>query len=269
MMERRFLLTGLLFLATISIPPAVGSTLQEKQQRKGQEAQRAEESEDYYDRWLKETVVYIISAEEKSVFESLTTPEEKEQFIEQFWYRRDPDPRTPENEFKTEHYRRIAYANERFGSGDPGWQTDRGRIYILHGQPDSIESRPSGGTYMRTIEEGGGTTAVYPYEKWRYRHIEGVGEDVEIEFVDPTYTGEFRIAVSPWEKDAFLHSPGGATLAEQTGLATKADREAFTPAAGGAGSNPQTMFRRLRDTPFARYEKVAKVGGPSRSSSRT
>lgn len=235
---------------------------QDNQSRKQQtEAQRAEEAEDYYDRWLKETVIYIITDEERSVFEKLTTPEEKENFIEQFWLRRDPDPRTPENEFKAEHYRRIAYANEHFPSADPGWRTDRGRVYIIHGPPDSIESRPTGGTYMRPIEEGGGVTGVYPYEKWRYRHIEGMGDDIEVEFVDPTFTGEFRLAVYPWEKDAFLHSPGGATLAKQTGIATKADREAFMPAAGGGGNNPQTMFRRLADTPFARYERVARIQG--------
>ncbi len=123
---------------------------------------RQEEIENYYKKWLEEDVLYIISDEERAVFNELTTDEEKEQFIEQFWFRRDPDARTSENEFKAEHYRRIAYANEKFTSGDRGWMTDRGRTYIIHGPPAQIESRPTGGLYMRPIEEGGGQTSVYP-----------------------------------------------------------------------------------------------------------
>ncbi|GAB4234627.1 MAG: hypothetical protein Kow00109_07660 [Acidobacteriota bacterium] len=241
--------------AALSATPAAAA---QEAQRKAQ----AEEEEDYFEKWLKEDVVYIITDEERAVFESLSTPEEKEQFIEQFWFRRDPDPTTPVNEFKEEHYRRIAYANEHFTSGDPGWRTDRGRIYIIHGPPDNIETRPMGGTYVRKIQEGGGVTSVYPYEKWTYRHIEGIGDNVELEFVDPTGTGEYKLAVNSWEKDALLQFPGaGRTLAEQTGLSTRANRPELIPAAGGAGYNPQEWYRSLTDTPFARYEKVAKVGG--------
>src|SRR5437867_12544993 len=147
---------------------------------------QGENSQYYFRKWVKEDVVYIITDEEKAVFQKLSTPEEKEKFIEEFWARRDPDPRTPSNEFREEHYRRIAYANEHFTSGDPGWMTDRGRIYIIHGPPDAMESRPTGGAYIMPIEEGGGNTAVHPYEKWRYRYIEGLGSDIELEFVDET-----------------------------------------------------------------------------------
>ena len=230
----------------------------------GAPQQMPEEEQDYFEKWLKEDVRYIITDEEKAVFQSLSTPEEKEQFIEQFWFRRDPDPTTPVNEFKEEHYRRIAYANEHFTSGDLGWRTDRGRIYILHGPPDNIETRPTGGVYVRKIQEGGGITSTYPYEKWTYRHLEGIGENVELEFVDSTETGQYKLAVFDWEKDALIQFPGeggGPTLAEQTGLSTKAYRPAFIPAAGGAGYNPQEWYRSLTDTPFARYEKIAKVGG--------
>src|SRR5713101_8643081 len=138
-----------------------------------------------YKKWLQEEVPYIISDEERAAFLQLQTNEEREQFIEAFWQRRDPTPDTVENEFKEEHYRRIAYANERFASGIPGWKTDRGRIYIIWGPADEIESHPSGGSYERPPEEGGGTTSTFPFEKWRYRYIEGIGTDIIIEFVDP------------------------------------------------------------------------------------
>ncbi len=222
---------------------------------------RQEETENYYKKWLKEDVLYIISDEERAVFNELTTDEEKEQFIEQFWFRRDPDARTSENEFKAEHYRRIAYANEKFTSGDRGWMTDRGRTYIIHGPPAQIESRPTGGLYMRPIEEGGGQTSVYPYEKWRYLYIEGIGENVELEFVDKSDSGKYELAVFYWEKDSATMSAGaGRTLVEELGMSTRADRPGLVPATGGAGYGVQNQFRRVDDNPFARYQLVAKVG---------
>lgn len=228
-----------------------------------QQNPKPEDEKDYFKRWLKQDVIYIITPEESAVFEKLTTTEEKEKFIEQFWQRRDPDPRTSLNEFKEEHYRRIIYANEKFASGDPGWRTDRGKVYIIHGEPDSIESRPSGGFYQRQMREGGGTTSTYPFETWRYKYIEGLGSDVILEFVDSTFTGKYQLAVFPWEKDALMQMPGaGKTLAEQTGLATRADRPGLMPAAGGHGVNPNLMYSRVSDTPFARYEMTAKAQAP-------
>src|SRR5579885_1903276 len=167
----------------------VAKPLTEKQRRKREEKLR-KELETPYRKWLNEDVAYIITDEERAAFKKLQTDEEREQFIEQFWLRRDPTPDTVENEFKEEHYRRIAYANEHYASGIPGWKTDRGRIYITFGPPDEIESHPSGGTYERPPEEGGGTTSTYPFEDWRYRYIEGIGTNIIIEFVDPTMTGE-------------------------------------------------------------------------------
>src|SRR5437868_1976678 len=176
-------------------------------------------------KWLDEDVAYVITDEEKAAFKRLTTDEEREQFIEQFWLRRDPSPDSVENEFKEEHYERIAYANERFSSGKPGWKTDRGRIYIIHGKPDETESHPSGGTYDRPFEEGGGTTSTYPFEIWRYRYIEGIGNEVLLEFVDPSMSGEYRMTIDPSEKDALLHVPGaGLTLNEQLYGTDKAER---------------------------------------------
>ena len=169
-------------------------------QRKKQEDKLRRELETPYRKWLNEDVAYIITDEERAAFKRLQTDEEREQFIESFWMRRDPTPDTMENEFKEEHYRRIAYANEHYASGIPGWKTDRGRIYITFGPADEIESHPSGGTYERPPEEGGGTTSTFPFEQWRYRYIEDVGSDIIIEFVDPTMSGEYLPVPRPRKK---------------------------------------------------------------------
>jgi GWxTD domain-containing protein len=155
-----------------------------------------------YRKWLNQDVAYIIADAERAVFKSLQSDAEREHFIEQFWLRRDPTPGTPENEFKEEHYRRIAYADDHFAAAIAGWKTDRGRIYITYGPPDEKESHPSGGTYAKPASEGGGTITAVPFEQWLYRHIEGVGENIMIEFVDPNRNGEFRMTMDPNEKDA-------------------------------------------------------------------
>ncbi len=198
---------------------AQNNNAKEKQRRALAEEMRS------YEKWITDDVGDIITDEERTAWKRLSTAEERDQFIEQFWVRRDPTPDTSENEYKEEHYRRIAYANEHFASGIPGWKTDRGRIYIMHGPPDEIESHPSGGSYERPPEEGGGHTTVYPFEKWRYRYVEGTGQDVVIEFVDRTMTGEYRLTSDPSEKDALLYVPNaGLTLLEQMGRASKTDR---------------------------------------------
>ncbi len=214
----------------------------------------------YYNKWLNEDVIYIISPEEKSVFKELKTDEEKEKFIEQFWERRNPEQRG-DNSFKEEHYRRVAYANEHFASGVPGWKTDRGRVYIMYGKPDEIDSHPSGGSYQREIYEGGGETSTFPFERWRYRHIDGIGDDVEIEFVDKTMSGEYRIAMDPDEKDALLMVPNaGLTLNEQMGLSKKEDRPYFNPSA--ANDPSYNGFMRAKDMPFARMEQYFALQRP-------
>jgi GWxTD domain-containing protein len=201
-------------------------------------------------------VAYIITDEERKAFKKLATDEEREQYIEAFWRRRDPDPDTDENEYKEEYFERIAYANEHFASGIPGWKTDRGRIYIMFGKPDEKESHPAGGSYQRESYEGGGSTSTYPFEKWFYRYIEGVGSGVEIEFVDPTGSGEYRIARSPDEKDALLNIPGaGLTLAEELGMSNKADRVT------GLGNNGQNYMRE-QDNPFTRLQLLADLNRP-------
>lgn len=218
------------------------------------------ELEGPYKTWLNEDVVYIISPEERKAFLQLETNEEREQFIEAFWLRRSSNPDLPDNDFKEEHYRRIAYANEHFASGIPGWKTDRGRIYIIWGKPDEIESHPTGGTYDRPMEEGGGSTTTYPWERWRYRYLEGIQENVELEFVDPSGSGEYHLTMDPSEKDALLHVPGaGLSLLESMGMASKADR--FTRSDGtnlpvALGGTPESLNE------FTRLELYAKVQRP-------
>ena len=197
---------------------------QSAKDRKQQARKLAKESAPFTT-WLTEEVVYIITKEEHDAFLHLTTNEEREQFIEEFWRRRNPDPDSPDNAAREEHYRRIAYANERFSSGIPGWKTDRGRTYILWGPPDEIESHPAGGTYDRPPEQGGGTTTTYPWELWRYRQLEDIGENIEIEFVDPSGSGEYHQTMDPGEKDALAKVPGaGLSTCEQLGLCSKAQR---------------------------------------------
>ena len=213
-----------------------------------------------YKQWLNEDVVYIISPAERQSFLQLETNEEREQFIEQFWLRRSSNPDLPENDFKEEHYRRIAYANEHFASGIPGWKTDRGRMYIMWGPADEVDSHPTGGTYDRPMNEGGGSTTTYPWETWRWRYLEGIGENIELEFVDPSGSGEYHLTMDPGEKDALLHVPGaGLSQLESMGMASKADR--FTRSDGmttptSLGGTPESMNE------FSRLELYAKVNKP-------
>jgi GWxTD domain-containing protein len=167
-----------------------------------QVAQADEQVTSYY-KWLREDVVYIITDREKAAFQGLTSDPEREKFIEQFWERRDPTPGTVENEMKEEHYRRIALVNSRYASqaGMEGWRTDRGRIYITFGPPDELESHPAGGKYQRPAAEGSGEVSTYPFEEWRYRHIDGVGENVIVEFVDKDRTGEYPMTKDPHGKE--------------------------------------------------------------------
>ncbi len=260
MLHRRI---GRLALALLALTFAAPSDLaQKKNKDSGQDPSEKPrnvkpELKKAYKDWLDKDVAYIITEEERKAFKKLETDDERERFIEEFWRRRDPDPDTDENEFREEYYERIAYANEHYASGIPGWKTDRGRIYITWGKPDEIESHPSGGAYNRESYEGGGSTSTYPFERWFYRYLPGVGSGIEIEFVDPTGSGEYRIARNPDEKDALLHVPGaGLTLAEEMGLSGKGDRVANL---GGIGSQNYT---REQDSPFNRLQVLADLSRP-------
>ncbi len=212
-----------------------------------------------YKTWLDQDVSYIISDEERKAFKSLSNDEEREAFIENFWRRRNPNPDSPENEFRDEHYRRIQYANDHFAAGKPGWKTDRGHIYIAFGKPDSIESHPSGGSYQRPMDEGGGETSTFPFETWHYRYLEGVGDNIDIEFVDTCMCGDYHFTIDRSEKDALLHVPGaGLTQWEQMGQAKKADR--FNGGLERLGTGPLSSSNGAKE--FDRIELAAKLFAP-------
>src|SRR5208337_3890352 len=251
-------LGGLASPALKAAPQENDSKLSKAEKRRQKAIQK--EMQSPYKKWLEEEVPYIITSEERSAFKKLSTDDEREQFIEQFWERRNPNRGSPENEFKEEYYRRIAYANEHFASGIQGWRTDRGRIYIMYGPADEVDSHPSGGSYLRPQEEGGGETATYPFEQWRYRYIDGIGTNIILEFVDPTMTGEFHLTMDPGEKDALLHVPNaGLTDMEAKGMASKTNR--FTRTDGmtigqAMGGTPESMNE------FTRLDLYAKIWSP-------
>ena len=225
------------------------------------EAQKAvrQELKGAYKTWLNQDVAYIISDEERKAFKNLSNDEERDAFIEQFWLRRNPNPDSPENEFREEHYRRIAYANEHFAAGKPGWKTDRGHIYISFGKPDSIDAHPSGGSYQRPMDEGGGETSTFPFEIWHYRYLEGIGENIDLEFVDTCQCGDYHFTIDRGEKDALMHVPGaGQTQWEEMGMAKKADR--FKGGFENLGTGPLSSSQQSKE--FDRIELSAKLFAP-------
>ena len=252
--------TGSAQPAAAQTPPDAADPLKrpanEKQRKKNERALKQELSRPYK-KWLDEDVVWIITDEERAAFKQLSNDEERDNFIEAFWQRRDPTPDTEENEYKEEHYQRIAYANEHFAAGVPGWKTDRGRIYIVYGKADEIDSHPSGGSYERPMEEGGGETSTFPFEDWRYRYIEGIGQEVIIEFVDTCMCGEYHMTLDRSEKDALLMTPNaGLTLYEQMGMANKSQR--FTGnGLERLGMGPDTSTQQTKE--FDRLEQFAKL----------
>jgi GWxTD domain-containing protein len=241
--------------------PSTQQSDQKQDTKKKSDKQVLKELATPYKKWLSDDVAYIITDAERKAFLQLQTNEEREQFIEEFWQRRNPDPDSVDNPVKEEHYRRIAYANEHFASGIPGWRTDRGRIYIMYGKPDTLESHTQGENYQRPMDQGGGETKTYAFEDWTYHYIEGIGENVELEFVDPSGTGEFRLTTDPSEKDALLYVPGaGLTLAEQQGMSSKAAR--FTNTDGTHMAPSPYGARNSNLDEFNRLELASKIWQP-------
>jgi GWxTD domain-containing protein len=230
----------------------------DKERYNSQKALR-QELKGTYKTWLNQEVPYIITDEERRSFMSLSNDEERDAFIENFWLRRNPNPDSPENEYREEHYRRIAYANEHFAAGKPGWKTDRGHIYIAYGKPDDIDAHPSGGNYERPQDEGGGSTSTFPFEIWHYRYLEGIGENVDIEFVDTCQCGDYHFTIDRSEKDALLHVPGaGLTQYEEMNKKGKQDR--FKGGVENLGAGP--MSDQAQSKEFDRIELAAKLFSP-------
>jgi GWxTD domain-containing protein len=243
---------------TVEKPDPLKRPMSDDEKRKQQKALRAE-LKGVYKKWVDEDVRWIITDQELQAFKSLSNDEERDQFIENFWLRRNPNPDSPENEFREEHYARIAYANDHFAAGKPGWRTDRGHIYIAYGKPDNIDSHPSGGSYDRPIEEGGGTTSTFPFEIWHYRYLEGIGDNVDIEFVDTCMCGDYHMTIDRSEKDALKHVPGaGQTLYEQSGQSKQADR--FSGGLEELGAGPLSSQNQSKQ--FDRLDRFAKLMAP-------
>jgi GWxTD domain-containing protein len=145
-----------------------------------------------YRNWLNEDALYLITPEERCAFLQLASNRERDQFIEQFWNRRAPAPYSLENGFKEEHYRRIVWANEKFGTDIPGWRTDRGRIYIFYGPPDGIQSHLiDQQSWIPLEDEPSGLK--YSWEQWHYKSVEGVGQNIDLRFVNPAGSGEYSL----------------------------------------------------------------------------
>lgn len=244
--------------STVEKPDPLKRRLSDKERFQQQKALKGELHGEYK-KWVDEDVRWIITDEEMQAFKSLSNDEERDQFIEQFWLRRNPNPDSPENEFREQHYQRIAYANEHFAAGKPGWRTDRGHIYIAYGKPDSIDSHPSGGSYDRPMEEGGGQTSTFPFETWHYRYLEGIGDNIDIEFVDTCMCGDYHMTIDRSEKDALKHVPGaGETLYEQMGQAKKSER--FSGGLEQLGAGPGTQMNQSKQ--FDRLDRFAKLQAP-------
>ncbi len=243
---------------TVEKPDPLKRPLSDKE-KLAQQKNLRQELKGVYKKWVDEDVRWIITDQEMQAFKSLGNDEERDQFIENFWLRRNPNPDSPDNEYREEHYARIAYANEHFAAGKPGWKTDRGHIYIAFGKPDNIDSHPSGGNYERPMEEGGGNTSTFPFEIWHYRYIEGIGDNIDVEFVDSCMCGDYHMTIDRSEKDALKHTPGaGQTLYEQMGMAKQADRMS-----GGLeqlGTGP--MSQQQQSKQFDRLDTYAKLTAP-------
>src|ERR1700745_2402117 len=220
-------------------PDPLKRPLSDKEKRE-QQKQLKQELKGVYKKWVDEDVRWIITDQEMQAFKSLSNDEERDQFIENFWLRRNPNPDSPENEYREEHYARIAYANEHFAAGKPGWRTDRGHIYIAYGKPDNIDSHPSGGSYDRPMEEGGGNTSTFPFEIWHYRYIEGIGDNIDVEFVDTCMCGDYHMPIDRW------------------GMAKQSDR--MTGGLEQLGTGP--MSQQQQSKQFDRLDTFAKLSAP-------
>src|SRR5579863_1244294 len=179
LMPRRHILLASLLLVSVSFP-LVPSRAQNQIPAKPSQRSWLQDPavKDEYKKWLREDVAWIITDEERADFRTLSTDKQRDEFVVAFWDRRNPMPGATENKFKEEHYRRLAYTNTHFAVGIPGWKSDRGRIYIMYGTPDSIDSHPLSSP---------------PSEVWHYVYIEGIGQNVVFTFFDQCRCGNFSL----------------------------------------------------------------------------
>jgi GWxTD domain-containing protein len=155
-----------------------------------------------YKKWIERDAAYIVTKEEKEAYLKLETNAERQQFIDNFWLRRDPTPATERNEFQEEHYERIAYANEHFASGIPGWMTDRGRIYINYGKPDRVETGRAEFESLKNVL----------FERWFYDNPLQSCAKTDFTFLDPTETKEFRLPLA--ERERIFSVPNGFRICD-------------------------------------------------------
>jgi GWxTD domain-containing protein len=145
-----------------------------------------------YEKWLNEDVRWIINDQERAEFEKLSDDIQRDQFVEAFWERRNPTPGATGNTFKEEHYRRLAYSNEHFAQGIPGWKTDRGRFYVMYGPPDNVVRHVA---VYRAPRPGELQKGAYNSEEWRWKYIEGLGCNVILVFEDTCGCGEYHLSL--------------------------------------------------------------------------
>jgi TonB family protein len=206
-------------VSAIQQPPAQGDA-----QTGSVESQR-QAMKPQYKTWLNQDVVYIITPEERAAYLKLTNDEERDDFIRNFWARRNP-PGAAADTFRQEHYARIAYSNENFASDKPGWRSDRGHIYIVYGKPQSIDSHRS----------GGGPSG-YPYEVWHYPYIPGIGDNVDLNFVDTCACGQYNLTVDQPDQGPAAANP--ATAKPRFALAAKImGFDGSSPASSSAPASP-------------------------------
>jgi GWxTD domain-containing protein len=250
----------IVLVGLILIAPQVFAQPEQDPQNKPRKVKS--EPDKAFKRWLEEAGP-ILTDQERRGWDKLQTNEEREQFITTFWRLRDPDPDTEENEYREAYFERLAYVNEHFAAGIPGYKTDRGKIYLKYGKPDEVESHPSGGAYQMASYEGGGSTSTYPFERWWYRHIPN-HTDVEIEFIDPSGTGEYRIARNPFEKIATLHVPGGVNIpgVDQADIITAANGfgNPFSPRAKDSQWDWMDIIALRDKAPPVNFDRLVETG---------
>lgn len=143
--------------------------------------------------WAEHNVKWVICPAEREVFGRLKSDLERKAFIDAFWHRRDPDPQTPLSEAKDEHYKRMDFADGHFRENEQrGSLTERGRVWIMYGPPQRREVHPRA------------RNRVFSWEAWHYDRLPDIGENIDLEFTDRANRGEYRLSLSPEQRERLL-----------------------------------------------------------------